>query len=235
MATETAEAMDGVMRPLLPLFKERGFRKRSRTFNRNAEEGVVHVVNFQMGSYQPPGVAEIPNLRRNMYGRFTINLGVYLLDVAMREAGEKFSPKAFIPEYHCHIRTRLGQLLSQHTDVWWKVAQPNERIVLDVSEAMTSAGFPWLEQFESVEQVLMRLEDPKTSVDFLESRTRNLIAMRIRLTRGEFGRAEEDFLAHVKACLKNPPNPRHFGLLDQISKTENFSVDVSSLYKGIHP
>jgi hypothetical protein len=188
-----------------------------------------------MGSFQPPGVAEIPNLRPNLYGRFTINLGVYLVDVAMRESGEEFSPKAFISEYHCHIRTRLGNLLPEQADVWWNLAEPNERIVLDVSGSMSSAGFPWLEQFASVEQVLMHLEDPRKAVYFLESRTANLIAMRIRLTRGEFSRAEEDFLAHVKACLKEPLNPRHFGVLDQISKTEKFSVDVLSLCKGIYP
>lgn len=66
-----------------PTLKEQGFRKRGNTFNRTTEpDGIIHVINFQMGAYKPPGTVEIPGLRPNLYGRFTVNLGIWLPGIA---------------------------------------------------------------------------------------------------------------------------------------------------------
>jgi hypothetical protein len=69
-----------------PQLKGNGFRKRGNAFNRRPEPGLVQVVSFQMGAFDPPGPGSEANLaaRRalgvpgDLYGRFTINLGVYV-------------------------------------------------------------------------------------------------------------------------------------------------------------
>ena len=80
MATrsEPARNLDAILLDLKPFLKEREFRVRARAFNRTTIDGLTQVVQFQMGSFQPPGTQEIPGLRPNLYGRFTVNLGVYV-------------------------------------------------------------------------------------------------------------------------------------------------------------
>ena len=44
---------------------------------------------FQMGAFDPPGTTYIPGLRENLYGLFTINLGVYVPDVYKFQVGSE--------------------------------------------------------------------------------------------------------------------------------------------------
>ena len=109
-APESAAAvMASVVSALAPALKVTGFKKRRHTFNRIAEPGLVHVVNFQMGQF-PIGAYEIPGLRPNLYGRFTVNLGVFVREVY--EATQRTTASAFVQEYACEFRVRLGRLLS---------------------------------------------------------------------------------------------------------------------------
>src|SRR5436190_21871644 len=85
--SETAKQMDGLQAALRPTLQRWGFRGRGRTFNRTTQDGLTQVITFQMGSFDPPGTTHIPGLRENMYGRFTINLGVYVPEVARHQAG----------------------------------------------------------------------------------------------------------------------------------------------------
>src|SRR5690606_24175664 len=89
MATKSAEvaAMDVIQRGVRPLLKEAGFRGSGRTFNRGTPDGLTQVVRFQMGSFDPPGTTDIPGLRENRYGWFTVNLGVYVPEVAKHHGG----------------------------------------------------------------------------------------------------------------------------------------------------
>src|SRR5436190_639656 len=86
VATPAAQAMKDVVGSVTPLLRRAGFRKRRHTFNRMPEPGLVHVLNFQMGAFNPPGPAseahvaalESLDIPGDLYGRFTINLGVYV-------------------------------------------------------------------------------------------------------------------------------------------------------------
>jgi hypothetical protein len=51
--TESANAMDDLQSELRPSLKEHGFRMRARTCNRTTPDGLIHVINFQMGRYAP--------------------------------------------------------------------------------------------------------------------------------------------------------------------------------------
>jgi hypothetical protein len=55
MATDMAKRMSAVVAAVGPELRRSGFRKFRHTFNRSPETGLVHVVNFQMGPYEPPG------------------------------------------------------------------------------------------------------------------------------------------------------------------------------------
>jgi hypothetical protein len=79
--TAFASAMRAVVREIHPMLKRAGFRKRRHTFNRETAPGLVHVVNFQMGPYEVGEHVEIPGLRENLYGKFTVNLGVFIREI----------------------------------------------------------------------------------------------------------------------------------------------------------
>src|SRR5436305_15271345 len=98
-----------------PALRASGFRKQRNVFNRESESGLVQVIGFQMGQHMPPGTPEVPGLRPNLYGAFTINLGLYFSEVA--EPLGRPKPK-FVRDLHCHVRQRLGLLLSDPADTW---------------------------------------------------------------------------------------------------------------------
>jgi hypothetical protein len=57
-----------------------------------------------MGAFDPPGTVEIPGLRPNLYGKFTINLGVYVPSMRRTQVAKD----DWINDYNCNLRYRLG-------------------------------------------------------------------------------------------------------------------------------
>lgn len=153
--SDLAKQMDEVQARLRPLFKDRGYRVRDRTFNRSTTDGLVQVVSFQMGRFDPPGTTDIPGLREHLYGRFTVNLGVYVPEVAVCHG---YGGKAFVPEYECCVRARLGLIGPEETDVWW-LARADDEVVLDVRERLVRDAFPFLERFSSRDAILDEWKD----------------------------------------------------------------------------
>ena len=109
-----ASTMDELQRRLHPLLRQSGFRKHGRTLNRATVDGLTHVIGFQMGSFDPPGTSHFPGLRENLYGRFTVNLGVYVPEVALHHGGGE--AKSVVHDYNCCIRTRLGRTAEK--EIW---------------------------------------------------------------------------------------------------------------------
>src|ERR1700761_3958551 len=100
-------ALDEIQKPLTVLLKNLGFRKKGRTYNRLVGDNMVHAVNLQMGQF-PIGDYVIPGIRESFYGRFAVNLGVFL--PAVRKLEWDRDPPAVVQEYECEIRGRLGTL-----------------------------------------------------------------------------------------------------------------------------
>jgi hypothetical protein len=152
MATVVSEAA--------PLWKAAGFRKRRHGFNRTTESGLVQVVNFQMGPFEPPGSEGAQAMRKslglagNLYGTFTLNLGVYVSDMVLedyeRQAG-------WVNEYNCQLRMRIGELLAERRDIWWSLDDPDvaTRVAID---ALQEAGLPWLDHLKSRDAILEAYE-----------------------------------------------------------------------------
>jgi Domain of unknown function (DUF4304) len=143
-----SEAMAATVRHVAPVTRGHGFRKRRHSFNRAALDGIVHHLSFQMGAFDPPGTVEIPGLRPNLYGKFTVNLGIYV--TAMARMG---TPKSdWINDYNCQLRKRLGELLPEQADVWWSLEHP--AAAEDVQREVIAHAIPWLDRFGSYRQII---------------------------------------------------------------------------------
>ena len=116
-----AQTLDDIVRSVSPQLKAAGFRKKGRSWNREAEAGLIHVIGFQMGPF-PVGDHHyvIPGLRENLYGTYTVNLGVHIREVHELILKKGATP-AFCQDYHCEMRARLGELARPPADKWWSL------------------------------------------------------------------------------------------------------------------
>ncbi len=132
-----------------PLLKSAGFKKRRHTFNRAVKDGLVHLVNFQMGPYDPSGRPDVlAGIRVNLHGLFTINLGVYVPE--MDRGGTPDS--SWVNDYDCQLSQRIGHLMPEQNDVWWPLDfEPSQDQAVD---ALREAGLPWLDKFTSRQTIL---------------------------------------------------------------------------------
>jgi hypothetical protein len=132
--------MTEVVVAVAPTLKAARFRRRRHSFNRTTDAGVIQVVSFQMGPYRPPNAHESGGGR--LYGKFTINLGVYLASLARQLY--RVPEGEWINEYDCHLRQRIGQLLPAPEDIWWSLS--DARLATQVADqAWRDHGLPWLE------------------------------------------------------------------------------------------
>jgi hypothetical protein len=141
-STPTAEAMKKIVGEAAPMLKAVGFKKRRHTFNRAVEDGLIHLVNFQMGPYDPSGRPEVlAGIRLNLHGLFTVNLGVFVPE--MDRGGPPLS--SWINDYNCQLRKRIGELMPEQNDVWWPLDfEPSQQQAI---HALQDFGLPWIDQF----------------------------------------------------------------------------------------
>lgn len=153
--SEFTQALDLMLASFRPFMKAAGFRARTHTFNRVTADGLTQVVQFQMGAFDPPGSPPFPGISENLYGRFTVNLGVYVPEVGRYMSGRV--PTSFIHEYHCCVRARLGKLGPENADVWW-YADANERTWREVQQRIERDGLTFLERFRSRDSILTDIQ-----------------------------------------------------------------------------
>jgi hypothetical protein len=154
--SEFAAAVDEIQTALTPWLRGLGFRKRARSFNRSSNDGLTHVVEFQMGRSEPPGTVAIPGFRESLYGSFTIHLGVHVPEVE-RRFGSSIDG-AWIPEARCSVRQRLGPLIKEGADLWW-AAKAEPAVIDDVRKGLESFGIPFLDRLGTRERMLGELPD----------------------------------------------------------------------------
>lgn len=146
--TENGELAKSISVALHEVLKPAGFRKRSNSFNRSVSDGLVHHVSVQLGSHDPSGKHAVPGLLPDLYGRYRINLGVYV--PAMNRMG---SPRStWINDYNCQLRWGLGDFLPGGFDQWWDL---RDRVsVEEVSRVLAEAALPRVDYFDSADRVL---------------------------------------------------------------------------------
>ncbi len=151
-----AHAVDQIQGVLRPVLKDRGFSVRGRTFNCVTDDGLTQVVSIQMGASDPPGTTYIPGLRENLHGLFTVNLGVYVPEVARYHGGGE--ARSWVQEYHCCVRARLGDASGEKQDIWWH-ARTDGAVVDDVRRLLELGGLPFLDRFSSRDRILAEWTD----------------------------------------------------------------------------
>ena len=149
--TIAADAMAHVVSRMAPELAVADFRKRRHSFNRVKGDDLVHVVSFQMGPKLPPGATEVPPYRLDLYGKFTINIGVYVPHLALRLGR---APRgAWVNEYNCHLRQRIGQFLTPPVDSWWSLDDP-EVAASTASRALRDHGLVWLDRLGTDQEII---------------------------------------------------------------------------------
>lgn len=141
-------ALDRIQAKVYEFMKPLGFRKRGRTFNREADEkGIFQVVQFQTGPYEL--APEIPPFRLNLYGRFTVNMGVLIKELYDLEPWHK--PTNFYQEMYCLPRQRLPALL-YGKDFWWELKHDPDELAQIVIEGFKTHGFDYFARYDTREK-----------------------------------------------------------------------------------
>jgi len=220
--TAQSEAMKKIVAPVHVALKERGFRRRGNGFNREVEPGTVQIIRFQMGRFDPPGTVEIPGLRYNLYGLFTVNVAIYL-DAIRAQQGFPATRPAFVDEGGSHLRQRLGELMDPPGDCWWSLDNPDEVGPL-VHDLVLDIGLTWLESLSSQDQILTALEAAPPGSRSVSGLADRLLAMRLRIVRGETAQAQDNLTAWIHSC-DLPAD--HLAYLARIAAEHGLSMDAA--------
>jgi hypothetical protein len=201
-----AQVVDDIQNALRPFLKGHGFKVRGRTFNRATEDGLTQVASIQMGASDPPGTTYVPGLRENLHGLFTINLGVYVPEVARHHGGGE--AKSWVQEYHCCVRARLGAVSGEDRDIWWH-ARFDDVVIDEVRRRLDLDGLPFLDRFSTRDKILAEWHDRSENMG--SSSAPRIVMAIILAVRGDRGRARALLAQQVLET-------RHPGHLDYVRK-----------------
>lgn len=213
--SDLARAMDDVQRLLHTDFRMAGFRKHGRSYNRITADGLTQVIGFQMGSSDPPGTTYFPGLRENLYGLFSVNLGVYVPEVARYHGGS--APNSVVRDYHCCIRTRLGS--AEGKQVWWQIAVDEDSIA-ELSQRLENDAFPFFRQFESRNQILDRFLKEADNTEIMA--VPRIVCAIIVLQRGERELARNLLAAQARDHSRTPGHPAYV-----VSLARKLGIEIS--------
>jgi hypothetical protein len=201
--TDFAVAVDKIQGALKIFLKEKGFRCKGRAFNRVTGDGLVQVIGIQMGPFNPPGTHYIPWFRENYHGLFTVNLGICVPEVARYT--HKLKEGAWIQEYDCCVRARLGEAAGLEQDAWWP-ARYDSDVVDEVAHLLESVGIPFLERYATRDKILIEWRDLSDNMGI--SQPPRIVMAIILAERGEKARAR-DLLATQALETTNPGHPEY--------------------------
>lgn len=141
-------ALDEIQAKVYEAIKPLGFRKKGRTFNREADEkGIFQVINFQAGPYEL--APAIPPFRLNLYGKFTVNLGVLIKELYDFEDWHKQTD--FYQEVYCQARERLPVRL-YGKDIWWDLTDVTGPTADTVIEGLKTSGLEYFRLYDTREK-----------------------------------------------------------------------------------
>lgn len=147
---DNVKYLNEIQKEVHQYLKPLGFKKSGRTFNRQTEDGVWQVINFQSGQFPIGENYEIPGFRESFYGKFTVNMGIIINELYKIQI--KGKEKSFYQDYDCQIRTRLPQLIWQN-DYWWNINSETAKTSEQIIEGLNQKGISWLDMFETREKI----------------------------------------------------------------------------------
>ena len=191
--TDSGDIAKSIGVALAQRIKGKGFRKRANSFNRLANDAIVHHVSVQLGSYDPTGMHAIPGLLPNLYGKYRVNFGVYV--PGMDRMGAPRS--SWINDYDCQLHWGLGNLMPGGSDRWWDLR--DRLAVEEVGDLVMALGVPKLDSFPDIESVLRAYElDGEAAFGPVTSEAAALDVADLLLSRGERGRAQMLLKSYVE-------------------------------------
>ncbi len=153
-----AEAMSRLKRltkgTIHPILSSVGFRRKGLAWNRT-RAALVDVIDFQVSKASGPDSEH-----------FTLNAGVFVPEF-YRIVWQK-EPPQFVPEAHCVVRRRVGELLSptpeRALDKWWwlKSDDATAECEGEIVKAVTENVLPFLGAIRSARDVHAFLENQRT-------------------------------------------------------------------------
>ncbi len=158
--------LDNIQREIFTSLKPLGFKKKGRTFNRITENGIVQVINFQTGQFPLGENYVVPGLRENLYGKFTVNLGVCVEDLFVLMF--PYLPKNFYQDYECDFRQRLS-ILTKGNDYWWPLIVNDNEVCDEISKGINTEGLAWLDLFSTRNNIRLNWQKngaPRAKFDF---------------------------------------------------------------------
>ena len=214
--TPTAQARDEVLRGLNPLLKESGFKRSGPTFNRRTADGLTHVVNLQISRLEPAGSLSFPNLRQSLYlyGKFTVNLGVYVPEVALFWG--PIQEQGFIQEHSCCIRMRLGNVAPEGRDIWWEL-DPQALPTAEIQMRLARDGLPFLDKFASRDAIPLSLEKPGGMLGVMLPRVARAAILAGRGQSNEAHEILQRYIDEKSAGPRSVPLAKHFQLVNEFA------------------
>ncbi len=222
--SDYSDTMKQIVKTMHPLLKEAGFRKRRSTFNRETEPGLIQVFDFQMGPYEPGPQYEFPPIKVNLYGKFNVNLGVFISEVHERLRGEP--PPSFVPEYECELRKRLPELLPEDerpvTDKgvgWWSLDDPPLKTANELRRLTTDYALPYFETVKTRDGVIALWQREANGAGLPPRAPLSIAA--IQFHRGHAHDAERLIRDYVAAGFKNPG---HREFVEKVANSMGISI-----------
>jgi hypothetical protein len=215
--SELVDAMDGLQQRLTPWLRQLGFSKYGRTHNRTTSDGLTQVIGFQMGSFDPPGTTYIPGLKENLYGRFAVNLGIYVPEVARHRGGNE--PKKIIHDYNCCIRSRLG-LSSKTNEHWWTISS-SDALADEIRRLLEADAVPLYWRFERRDQILAEFSHLADNNDLIA--VPRIVCALILFERGERDEARRLLALQARDHTRSPGHPAYV-----VDLARRLGIDISS-------
>ena len=187
IVTRLDEIQCGIGKALEPL----GFKRKGRTFRRETDHEVLQIIAFQAGPFElgPPLPPQVSHLRPDLYGKFTINLGVFVPEIHER-TNPPVSMKRVISDAHCSIRTRLPHI-GEGEEIWWSILDCADRDIDDITALLMHVGVPFLNRFKTRDLIVRDWISENGRIGRLD------VAM-ILLRRGERLGAKRLFADHLR-------------------------------------
>ncbi len=193
------QRLDEVQKRLATLLKPLGFTRKGRTFRRPTEPGMFQIVALQTGAFEigPPPPEPFKHFREDHYGKFTVNVGVFVEEIFER-SNSPISPKRVIADGHCSIRTRLSHITAGQ-DLWWSLIDDRDELADDIGALLLHVGIPFLDRFRTRDQIVrdwIRFNE----TEFAITAVARLDVAMVLLRKGDFQGAKRLFQEHLGTC-----------------------------------
>lgn len=181
------EIQSRIGRHLKPL----GFSRKGRTFRRETDRDVLQIIALQAGPFEigPPLPPPVSHMRPDLYGKFTINLGVFVPEIHER-SNPRVSLNRVINDAYCSIRTRLAHV-GEGEDIWWPILDSDDDDIEDIVALILHVGLPFLDRFKTRELIIRDWVNANQRIGRLD------VAM-ILLRRGDKPGAKRLFEDHLR-------------------------------------